>query len=109
MHFPQSPPPKITTKHETKAQLTHLRSGPLAPNRQSHGMLPAAVCAHIPQSADILTQLPAQLILDRHGYELGVEIQNLLRGERADLGDWVNVEARHEALGNQGADAIEGF
>ena len=61
-------------------------------------MSPPAIRVHISQPADIFHHLAAQLVFDRHGREFGVEVERLFAGQGAELGRWVDVQARHYTL-----------
>lgn len=67
------------------------------------------ITPHIPQPPDVLLDLPSQLILNRHVGQLGCEIENGFWGKGANSRGGVDVEAGHEARGEEGADAIECF
>jgi len=72
-------------------------------------MPPASVRARVPQAFDILQNTPLQLVLDLHAVQVGVQVQDLLLRELAHLHVVVQVEARHDLLGDERADAEEGL
>lgn len=85
-----------------------LRSCPLAPHRQAHSMPLAPVRTHVPQSRNVIPQLPPQFVFDSHTREHGCQVQHLLISKRAKFCRGVDVLARHYVRGDEGADAVEG-
>lgn len=70
-------------------------------------MSPSSVGAHIPQSRDIVPHLPPQFVLNPHGREFGVEVEDLLCVQLAQLAARMDVETGHNPLGYVGPDAVE--
>lgn len=71
-------------------------------------MPPAPVRAHVPQPLDVLLQLPAQVVAQRHLRQLRTQAGDLLFSQRAHARGPVDVEARHQVLAGLGPDAVEG-
>lgn len=86
---------------------TYLSPRSLAPHRQAQSVPSASIRAHIPQPGDILPHLALQLILDAQGRELGVEVEDLLGGQIAQLARRMDVEPGHDPLRELGPDAVE--
>ncbi len=42
---------------------------PLSPSWQTHSMSSSSIASHIPQSPDVVSKLPSQIVLDCHGRE----------------------------------------
>lgn len=80
---------------------------PLSSHRQTHGVPPSSICTHVPQALDVVDDGAAQVVLNLHGGEMGVEVEQLLVVELADGGALVDVEAAHDELRNIGTDAVE--
>ena len=72
-------------------------------------MPPSPIRTHIAQSLDIAVDLSLQVVLNRHGRELRVQFSGLFAGQRADFGGRMDVVAGHEACGQVGSNAEEGF
>lgn len=100
--------PRLAPPRQDRHQ-THLRPGPLPPNRQPHRMPPPAIAPHIPQSSNIIPNLPPQIILDLHTRQFGGQVEDFGRGERGEARGGVDVEFGHNAGGVDGADAEKGL
>lgn len=70
-------------------------------------MPPSSICTHVPQALDVVDDGAAQVVLNLHGGEMGVEVEQLLVVELADGGALMDVEAAHDELRNIGTDAVE--
>lgn len=70
-------------------------------------MPPAPIRPHIPQPRDIQPELAAELVLDLQGRQLGVDVDDGLRGDGAEAGGAVDVQAGEEVGGGLGAEAVE--
>lgn len=79
----------------------------LAPHRQAHGMPPATIRTHILQSLNVILYNLARVILDRHGGQLGCELEDRLGRERLDALAWEDGEFGHDAFGGLVADGEE--
>ena len=88
---------------------THLCPRPLAPDRQPHRMPPAPVRAHVSQPLDVLHQLAAQVVAQRHLRQLRAQVRDLLLLQRAHARIAVDVELRHQVLARLRSEAVEGF
>lgn len=69
----------------------------------------STICAHIPQSPNIVLHLPPQIVLNLHVRQLGRQIHDCCIFQTADFRPRVDVEFRHDALRDRGPDAEEGF
>jgi hypothetical protein len=78
-------------------------------NRQPEGMSPPAIRPALSQPANIIEHLAAQVILDPHLGQRGVQIQDLLVGQVADFAGRVDVHAGEEVRRDVLADAEEVF
>ena len=87
----------------------HLRPRPLAPDRQAHCMPPPPVGSHISQPGNIVSQLPAQVVLDVQRCEFSVQVESLFVRQRADFRGREDVITSHQASREVGADAVEGL
>lgn len=72
-------------------------------------MSPPPIRAHIPQPDYILPQLPPQVVFNLHTRELGVDVDDGLRVERAQTRRRVDVQAREQVPGYLASDAVEGL
>lgn len=71
-------------------------------------MPPTPVRAHIPQTLDIVHQLPAQIVLQRHFRQRPRQAVDLLLAQGAHACRLVDVEARHQVRAGFGAEPVEG-
>lgn len=68
----------------------------------------AAVRARVLESADVIQDLAAQVILDLHVRQRRGHVEDLSVGQLADGGRGMDVVARHEPVAGVLADAEEG-
>lgn len=72
-------------------------------------MPPSPIRPHIPQPPNVVHHLPSQIILNRQLPQRRGQIVDLRALEVPDFGGAVDVEARHQACAELGADAVEGL
>ena len=72
-----------------------LRPRPLPPNRQTLLMSPTPITAHVHQPPNVVPHVAAQVVLDAHLGQLGVQVEDVLVVEEGDFGGGVDVEFRH--------------
>jgi hypothetical protein len=70
---------------------------------------PSAIRSHIPQTLDIVTKFPPQVVLNGHLGQFIGESEHLGRGQGSDLRSLVDRELRAESGGNVRTDSVEGL
>lgn len=58
----------------------------------------SSVGAHLPESRDVAPHFPLEFVLDPHGRELRVEVEDLFRAQLAQFARRMDVEPGHETL-----------
>lgn len=72
-------------------------------------MPPSSIGAHISKSCDVAPHLALQFVLNPHGRQLRVEVEDLLCAQLAQFTRRMDVEAGHEPRRDMGPDAVEEF
>ena len=72
-------------------------------------MPPPPIGSHVSQPGNIVSQLPAQIVLDVQGCEFSVQVESLFVRQRADFRGREDVITSHQASREVGANAVEGL